>query len=124
MFKIKYIILDTSEELRLSRLETQCLKEWVADEDSILSLLFNLLYSEENALLNIEYECLSLINDSKNKIWIKDIEIIVREILKLGNYLYKELQRLNIYSNGILNYKFDQTICADIVIVRKYGPYS
>jgi hypothetical protein len=113
------LIVNAVPTLRELFNQTINFEHMVPDDGEILKHLFNAIAQEREAKEEIEYCCMALIADSMAADTSRQARQLGNILRQLGTHLLNEMQTLNAYHRGYLNWKFGGFIGNDILLVRR-----
>jgi hypothetical protein len=111
------VILDASNSVRLLRNRINGLPDFEAQEELIMTLVFETMYEDEKAEVELQCECLNVFADALFSYYEDDVRRIVNAINVFGTEIHAELQEIGAYQNGKLNFSYKQMLGEDIVLV-------
>jgi hypothetical protein len=93
------------------------LPDFDAQEELIMTLVFETMDTDANAETELQYECLNVFGDCIGSYFENDVKRVINAINVFGTEIHAELQEIGAYKNGKLNYSYKQMLGEDIVLL-------
>lgn len=110
------IVLDTKRLLKGLRAKIRSVTDDPVEEVDFIDDLVRCLKNEDDAALELDYFCMSMIEDAINSVCEKELTDVAMQAREVGNKIVNELKALKLYRRNHLLYDFECMLGLDIVL--------